>query len=281
MPMSFGGRSGQVPFPQARTDGGGQETNVLMEADEGQPAIAGSRPDFWGAKTRPMNKYMLSGGMTSADAKKMEQFHCPNDTGLPIELPVNYQNRESSWASGGIPFYDTVGNSYRINVAGAVQPTGAGTRGAVSVGPWGHRLSSLLNSGRLVMYAEPTFYMMSRQEANLNPEVVYVVGWHKKPITDQVSFVDGSARIANAQQLAGWSTQLLNEMRYRDPNGGQDWRYYLRRGDNWQMDCYPTPAALVLRYTNTGTLVTPHIGQGLPGGWPHTNIQNNMSPPGM
>lgn len=285
---AFGGRSAQLPYPQGRAAGGAPiESNAMLDPAPGDPIPPGANPQVWSAKTRPLNRFVYS-DMNTADTKNMELFRCPSDTGFPglDTLPMVFQNRETSLASTEIPFYDILGNSYRINVAGLVWATlGTPTnQGSFSVGSWGHRLSSLLNPGRLVLYSEPLFYMISRQEPNVNPEVATVKGWHNKVLTDNCAYVDGSARPTVGTQLANYETSLLQEMRYTDPNGGLDFRWFLRRGRSWQTDCYPTPGSFIARYSPTGVILRSWANNGFPTNalsrWPFVAHQENMYPPG-
>lgn len=279
---AFGGRSAQQPYPQ-----NGSLTNAMLDPAPGEPMPAGAHPEIWGAKTRPLNKYVY-GDMDYGDSKKLEMFHCPSDTGFPglDTLPMQFQDRETSLASTEIPFYNILGNSYRINVAGMLwgNPPGPGNQGSFSVGSWGHRASSLVNPGRLVLYSEPLFYMISRQDANQDPDLLSVRGWHNKVLTDNCCFVDGSARPTLGVQLTQWDTSLLMSMRYTDPNGGLDWRWFLRRGKSWQTDCYPTAGAFIARYGPTGNLllnINTAISSAIRARWPFSGLQWNMAPPGQ
>lgn len=275
---AFGGRSAQVPYPQ-----NSGLINAMLDPAPGDPIPPGARPEIWGAKTRPLNKFVYS-DIDSADTKKLEAFKCPSDTGFPgtDTLPGQFQDRETSRASAEIPFYDLLGNSYRVNVAGMVWATipGATNTGSFSVGSWGHRLSSLLHPGRLVLYSEPLFYMISRQDpTSPDPDLLSVRGWHNKVLTDNVAFVDGSARSVLGVQLGNWEASLLQQMNYTDPNGGIVWQWFLRRGKSWQTDCYPTPGAYVVRYSAAGVRVTPRVTGAVGNKWPFNGAQDNMDPP--
>jgi prepilin-type N-terminal cleavage/methylation domain-containing protein len=282
--FAYGGRSAQVPFPQGRTDVPTNLTNAMLDPDVGEPLPPGGtgtpQPQYWGARTRPLNRYIV--GDASSDRKKFESFHCPSDTGYPTDLPANWNNRDISWGAVGIPMYDLVGNSYRINVAGLVWASlGAPTStGAFSVAAWGHRASTLEAPGRLVLYSEPMFYLFSRVEGTLNPEVADVAGWHRKVRTDNVVYVDGSARPTRNVMLAQWELSVLQQMTYTDPNGGYDTNWFLRRGRAWQTDCYPTPGARIVRRNAGGAVVTPTMESQFGPymmRWPFRSYQNNLA----
>lgn len=275
----FGGRSAQIPYPE-----NGSTSNAMLDPAPGEPIPAGANPEMWGAKTRPLNRFVLS-ELGEGDKKKMETFHCPSDTGMPgFDVLTNplFHDRETSIASEERPFYDLLGNSYRVNPAGHFVPPATAPVCAVSVGPFGHKLSDLTNAGRQVAYSEPLFYMISRQDPGANPEVLGVRGWHNKALTDNCAYVDGSARSTQGQQLINWPLQLLQQMNYRDPNGGMDWRFYLRRGSSWQMDSFPTGAAFIPRFNANGTMTASWLqsfNAASRGHWPFVGHKENLQSP--
>lgn len=260
IPTSFGGRTAQVPFGQTR---------VMLDIAEDS---AGS--DRWLAKTRPLNRFAL-GTAEQSDSKSMELFHCPSDAGYPQHNFI----QDAPLQVADIPLYDIVGNSYRINVAGMFWRSGNfGFNGAFSVGAWGHKYSSLQDTGKLAMYTEPVFYNASR--VFTTPGEPGIVGWHKGLMADNVAFCDGSARHTRAIQLVAWPDQLLRDMQYTDPDGALDWRWFLRRGDTWKTDCYPTPGARIVVRTPAGAAVTPAIApptipQNAVSRWPFRAHQDN------
>lgn len=275
--FAYGGRSAQEPFPQSTGEAPAALTNAMLDPDPGEPVPPGARPEYWGAHTRPLNKYIV--GDSSSDKKKFEMFHCPSDSGYPIDLPINWHNRDISRSATGIPMYNLVGNSYRINVAGLVWVSGQFAVGSFSVAAWGHRASTLEAPGRLVLYSEPLFYLLSRIDGALDPELVDVAGWHRKIRTDNVVYVDGSARPTKNVALGEWSVPLLQEMRYSDPSGGYDWTWFLRRGRTWQTDAYPTPGARIIRRNNAGNIVTPDMSvfpASALSRWPFSGYQDNL-----
>ncbi len=261
IPTSFGGRTAQVPFGP---------TKVMLDIAEDPQGS-----DRWRANTRPLNRFAL-GTAEQSDSKSMELFHCPSDSGYPQHPFI----RDAPVQVADIPLYDLVGNSYRINVAGLFWAgAGNGFNGAFSVGAWGHKFSTLQDTGKLAMYTEPIFYNASR--VYTTPGDPGIVGWHKKLMADNVSYCDGSARNTRAIQLVAWPNQLLTDMQYTDPNGGLDWTWFLRRGDTWKTDCYPTPGARIVVRTPAGAVVTPQIQTAIPANainrWPFRAFQDNAS----
>ncbi|GMU81047.1 MAG: hypothetical protein AMXMBFR47_09180 [Planctomycetota bacterium] len=277
---AWGGRSAQVSYPQESG-----ATNVMLDPGPGEPIPPGARPDIWGAKTRPLNKFTY-GELGASDARMLEVFHCPADAGFPsLDEVQDINTSDFSNRSARIPFYDLIGNSYRIFPVGMIWgTTGTTHRGAFTTGAWGHRLSSLQNLGRLILYTEPMFYSLGRQEAGTAPGVYRIKGWHNRVATDNCAFVDGSARSTVAQQLANYEQSVLEDMRYTDPNGSYDYRWFLRRGASWQVDCFPTPGALITRYDAAGmpmmTLDRANLPPTTRSRWPFAGYQENMAPPG-
>lgn len=235
MPYSFGGRTAQVPFPIT----GGSKVTAMMDDTS-----------LWAARTRPLNKYIF-GALEQSDSNKMDWFSCPSDAGYPLSAWIQDAPQEAC----DIPLYDLVGNSYRINVAGLVWLGGpGGAAGFFTVGAWGHRISSLEQPGRLILYSEPLFYNMSRYNSQWNPDLLPLLGWHQKLMTDNVVFVDGSARFTFCDKLATWDTATLQKMNYTT---SYDWTWFLRRGRTWQTDCYPTPGTRICMRDSSGRIITP------------------------
>lgn len=251
----FGGRTPTVPF---------MGFNQMMD-ENGK----------WAARTRPLNKYIY-GAQSSSDSKNMPLYKCPSDSGPPDNNPSLITDVDARVMSG-VPYYDFVGNSYRINPAGVFY--GAGNGGSLTVGPYGHKLSTLQNTGKVCNIMEPQFYSMvlyAVNEGNLPPELL-IRGWHRKIMSSNVGFVDGSARVCKVSDLDRFTIPIVRNMGW-DSSGTfapSDWRSFLRRGQSWQMDCYPTPGAWVDRFNSSG------VAQGSPpslNGWPGP-LQRNMDPP--
>ena len=183
----------------------------------------------------------------------------------------------------GVPCYDFVGSSYRMNYAGSYFGGGGGASAEFTIAPYGHRMSTLENTARQTYIMEPLFYSMTIQAARQGgglPRDLILFGWHGAAMTSNVGFVDGSARSTRVQDLIDFDQDTLNKMRYYTNPASA--RRYLRRGETWQMDCYPTPGAFVPKFTNEGA-GPPARGVGgflnANGGWPTEAFQNNMRQP--
>ena len=254
IPTSFGGRTPQVPIQ----GNGGSQCFVMMDP---QDNAAGS--DRWLAKTRPLNKYVL-GSNEESDGKSLPMYQCPADSGYPEHRFM----RDAPTSVADIPTYDYLGNSYRINVAGYFWiGAGGGASGQFSIGVWGKAYSKLRETSKVAMYCEPMFYNASRvlgEVADAPP----IVGWHKAIMKDNVAFADGSARSTLAVQMIDWPTTLLNEMNVANDN---PWWYYLRRGDSWKTDCYPTPGSRIVMRNPAGQVVTPLTPTAQATKWPYAN----------
>ena len=259
IPFCFGGRTAQKPFPIGATS-----VTVMMDFDHGGNGL-------WTAQTRPLNKYVY-GDLADSDENKMDMFKCPSDTGYPVSEWVQDAPPEAA----EIPLYDMLGNSYRINVAGLVWLGGGSSRiGSFSVAAWGHNASVINTPARIAMYSEPLFYNFSRQDGSWNPDRIPIAGWHKKIMSDNVTYCDGSGRMTRVDEHAEFDQQTLDQMNYT-PNFPP--YYFLRRGRTWQTDCYPAPGALMRCFSLYGQDQTPRPSELGYTGWPFDNYQMNQAP---
>ena len=251
-PFSFGGRTAQKAFPT------GSGTVTIMLDDWG----------YWGAPTRPMNKYIY-GDIDQADFDKMPMYRCPSDSGFPDSEWV----QDAPVACADIPLYDMLGNSYRFNTCGLVWLSGSLRIGSFTTAGLGHTASSIENPARVALYSEPLFYNFSRQgELIDNPEMIPIPGWHKKIMSDNVAYCDGSARMTRVDKLSEFDDETLRQMNYTT-NFTYEW--FLRRGRTWQTDCYPSPGALIRVFAPSGQTLTPNPTYT---GWPFDNYQANLPP---
>jgi prepilin-type N-terminal cleavage/methylation domain-containing protein len=270
LPSAYGGRTATIPV--------GTFTQV-MDPNGG-----------WAAQTRPMNRYLLK-DIYEADSQRgaLEMFACPSDAGYPgrpewvsetylggpTMAPLGYEQR----------LFDLIGNSYRQNTIGIVFTSGLGTQppAGFTSGPWGSKLSKLEHTERLVLFSEPLFYVMSIPGAPLgDPDVAPLLGWHRKVMTENVGFVDGSARPCRVDQLADWAPDVLTAMDYYKPvfavSPPDNGNTFLRRGRSWQTDAYPSPGSLIRGKTAAGLqLGNPQATQlKAKSGWPVRGFQDNM-----
>ena len=224
--FAWGGRSGQIPF---RTG----SSAALNLSDEDRPGI--KKPEY-AADRRPLNIYMLD-GVGTGDSKKMEWFHCPSDRGYPDDPYIDDSPQYNSERS----CYDSMGNSYRASMA-MFGDMGSGTQGPsnghFAIGPWGHRISSLLNTGRLVLMGEPSWFNMIGSDSVAEVDEVTVLGWHKRKMVDNLLFCDGSARSTKAEKECFVDSDRLIDV-------VSNMELLNNRGTSYQLDTFPVPGAII------------------------------------
>ena len=253
LPRTFGGRTPIRGFPLS---GGGQWPGT-------------SNPDgWWAAQTRPLNNY-LYGNRDAMDESGLTVFRCPSDRGYPDHPTIV----DAPPVAVGIPLYDYLGNSYRIQTTGMYWPGGGGQhRASFTVGPWGHRLSTLQDTGKLVIYTEPCFYNFARRCSPFDPDTHRLRGWHRQVMAENVTFTDGSARSTRVGALQKWDHDTLARMGVRATVGIN---LILRRTSTWRMDCYPTPGAFIpVQDGNGGWLIDRLPANYI--GWPFDGHQLNI-----
>jgi prepilin-type N-terminal cleavage/methylation domain-containing protein len=267
LPFAYGGRTPQKPFPDISSP------EILMDKTAWN----------WGAPRRPLNRY-LYGAIDQSDFKKMPLYHCPADTGYPVFDPDDWGGEgelDAPPASAGIPCYDFLGNSYRINTCGLVfVPGGLGSPFAaatLSVGAEGHKATAIDNPSRTVLFPEPLFYFWSRQDPSFTPEIEKLMfpGWHKKVMSDNVSYCDGSARTTRVESLAEFLDKDLEAM---GVTTDFEWFTFLRRGKTWQTDSYRAPGAVTVVYDYLTGKAAMDVSFPQYTGWPFDGYTVNQPP---
>jgi hypothetical protein len=226
--------------------------------------------DGWTANHRPMNKYIY-GELDAVDDTGMKVYRCPSDKGY-------YSNwvQDAPDDVKGVPCFEYLGCSYRMVVAGFLRPSGPTAFYYFSIAPWGHRMSSLVDTGRLAMYSEPMWYNFSRQDPAVDPDLLPVRGWHNVRMTDNVAFADGSARSTKVDENIAWDPDAIDQMGVSRAVTNISW--ILRRGTTWRTDCYPTPGAFIrVRDGNGGWRATEPMWAGT--GWPLNGYEDNIVDP--
>lgn len=230
----------------------------------------------WAVQTRPLNRYMMQ-GLTEADTQRgaTEQYYCPSDTGYPNRpewVDIQYLGNAEVYEK---TLFNISGNSYRMNTCGVLWLAGTNPVAGISAGPWGSKLSKLTEPAKLILYAEPLFYVMTLPAPNLDPNLAPLVGFHKKIMTENLAMVDGSGRTTRVGRLATWAQQELQAMNFAtgmDPTG----LLFLRRGSNWRTDSYPTAGSRIRAFNAAGqdytnmTLLTQYQQ------WPFRPFQDNL-----
>ena len=226
--FAWGGRSGQKPFRY-------QPMGSYLLTDKPMAEAGIQRPEY-AAHRRPLNLYMLT-DVGDGDDTKMEWFECPSDRGYPDDKGID----DSPMANCERSCYETIGNSYRASLF-SFSPSGGGTSpstGHFAMGPWGHRLSTLQDTGRLVLAGEPTWFNMigKDDEPGITDEVP-VIGWHKRKLMDNLLYCDGSARLTKAERQTEVAESDVTLM-------GVVQGDLIARGSTYRMDTYPVPGARI------------------------------------
>ncbi len=212
----------------------------------------------YGAGKRPLNRYIY-GTVADSDFKKMEMYHCPSDPGYPNspfidDAPADIFEK---------PCYEVLGNSYRASKYGLYPLSGGGQ--CFALGPYGHRISTLLNAARLILIGEPSFFnMIGQDNGSSSPDPVIVMGWHKRLMTDNLLFTDGHAAGATAYGLYDFSQSSEGQQAAQQMNAVAS---YLSRGPAWTFDVYPTPGARIWGTFNPGNAKSK---------WPWSAAQDNL-----
>jgi hypothetical protein len=259
LPFAYGGRTPQVAFP-----GGTSPPNMMTNPN----TTNGGR---WRAKTRPLNTYLYD--LAGSDENNLPLYQCPSDQGF-ADSPFTF---DAPPECQEIPCYDMLGNSFRFNFAGQFSPSSGGSNGELSVGPYGHRISTLENPGRQTAIMEPGFYTMTIQAVyGPVPPELRLRGWHGAVMVFNVGFVDGSAHPTKVEDLTRFDAATIAKMKV---NGDPD--AWVRRGPDWQMDCYPTAAAFIPKFNDSGAAVFTWANSPWANlhGWPMDGRQENVRPP--
>ena len=221
--FAWGGRS--APHALQLSESESVYLNDIAGQGRGTPGAA------YAASTRPLNRYVY-GDLTGEETMDLKMYQCPADRGYPANAAVE----DAPPANAGRSCYDTLGNSYRANLLALY-----GERGqACAVSPWGHRISAVQNPSRIVLYAEPLFIRGTMRDGEGRFSAMAFTGWHGKEAADNVAFLDGSVRRTTVDRMAEFETVTLEAMSTLPKNAE-----FLIRGNRFQMDVYPTPAARI------------------------------------
>ena len=257
LPFSFGGRTAIRPMQC----GSYNATALMIE-------------ERWGASTRPLNQYVAD----------LESFHCPADTGFPEYDPFDWDGTGNLGAPNdmaNIPCWDFLGNSYRNNSIGLIWTNygSANWKGMFDSGPKGQMASSIEEPSNTPLYIEPLFYWWTRQNPDYwpNPSVLEFPGWHGEITTDNVAYCDGSARMVQVYPRIEFTYNELNDMDFCHQFSGNP-EYFLRRGNNWQSDCYPSPGALIQVFRENCSSKMPASALDDYDGWPFDGYTENECP---
>ena len=262
---AWGGKSAESTF--YITSGAGFFLADLDEAAGEQPPENAFEMPEYAAGRRPLTIQITGGNVMKGDEKKLEWFRCPSDTGYPDDIDVD----DAPQSNKERPMYQTVGNSYRGSLFMTAEggPANIGYYGAFSLGPWGTRISTLPDPGRLVWLGEPTWFNMIGRDTNVEGlrEEVDLFGWHKRKLVDNLLFIDGSAVGTKAEGELGFDDETLKQMRVVRPRA-------LGRYGNVRIDVWPAGGSLIWNQAAFASEIAGSFGY-----WPFGNFQDNIELP--
>lgn len=173
----------------------------------------------------------------------MELYRCPSDTGYPDPSEAPYVPPAANGiddapaAAGGRPCYDVFGNSYRQS-----QYCYLSDGFAFAIGPWGKALGKLPEVSRLIVAGEPTFFnMIGLDNGQAAPDPVIARGWHRRQMTDNLMFADGSARATLAAGRESLPQDVATSMGIPSAANAR----LLSRGPGWRFDTWPVPGCKI------------------------------------
>lgn len=169
-------------------------------------------PDFR-QENRILNKYIFGNAMSAS----LQIYECPGDNGVP-DAPVDFEPFFVEPAYINKKIFDLAGTSYRLN--NHIDFLGGSGFSQYFYGPYLRPKTRVPSASETVILEETL-----AEVAKWNAPTYDVKGWHAKMQRFNVTFVDGHA---STIYLKGQSNLSSNY-----PN------YWVLRGDQWRMDCYP------------------------------------------
>jgi prepilin-type N-terminal cleavage/methylation domain-containing protein len=258
--FSWGGVSGDQVFRISDDQGW-----VLDEIQPDEPTPAGglALPEY-DAVRRPLTNFITGGQLSQKDDKKLEWFKCPSDVGYPDDPDID----DAPPANAERPCIRTLGNSYRASLASLAELAGGGAAPATKMfsrGPWGTRISTLVDTSRLIWVGEPSWFnMIGRDSSGGIQGEIDVFGWHKRKLVDNLLFVDGSARSTKAEFRTDFDDGTIQQMNVTD-------KRLLGRFGSVRIDTYPVGGARIFGDWSQETAGSKK--------WPYANFQNNHQAP--
>ncbi|MBK8269603.1 MAG: type II secretion system protein [Planctomycetes bacterium] len=169
-------------------------------------------PDFR-QENRILNKYIFGNAMSAT----LALYECPGDRGVP-DAPVDFEPFFVEPAYKDRKIFDLAGTSYRLN--NHIDFLGGSGFSQNFYGPYFRPRTRVPSTAQTVILEEAI-----AEVAKWNAATYPVTGWHAKRNRFNVAFVDGHAGPIYLSQQ--------NDLTANYPN------YWVLRGDQWRMDCYP------------------------------------------
>ena len=169
-------------------------------------------PDFV-AENRILNRYIYGSGSKFP----LELYQCPTDKGVQ-PAPVDFEPFYFTPPAIGKPIWYSAGTSYRLN--NQIDFLGQTPYTEYFYGPYMRPATRVPAASQTVILEETV-----AEVAKWNSTRYITPGWHGKANFFNVAFVDGHSAVIHLQGQLDLSNQYPN--------------YWVLRGDNWRMDCWP------------------------------------------
>jgi prepilin-type processing-associated H-X9-DG protein len=169
-------------------------------------------PDFL-AENRILNRYIFGSGAKYP----LELYQCPTDKGVQ-PAPVDFEPFYFTAPAIGKPIWYSTGTSYRLN--NQIDFLGQTPYTEYFYGPYMRPATRVPAPSQTVILEETV-----AEVAKWNSRTYITMGWHNKANSFNVAFVDGHSSVFYLQGQLDLSNQYPN--------------YWVLRGDNWRMDCWP------------------------------------------
>jgi len=164
-------------------------------------------------ENRVLNRYLYG----TENIKNFDIYHCPTDQSVPA-APVNFEPFFIGGVGRGLSVFEGAGTSYRLN--NHIDFLNNSPYSEYFYGPYFRPKTRVPGTSQTVLLEETI-----AEVAKWNSPTWVTPGWHRKVNLFNVLFTDTHA---GPIHLAGQSDQSASH-----PG------YWILRGDDWRMDCYP------------------------------------------
>ncbi len=190
----------------------GGHSGIGVYGDQGTPLLDLRE------ENRPLNRYLFGDTQNTAWA----MYQCPTDSGIssaPYDFDDYFTVEPETF---GKKVHEVTGSSYRLNnQIDFTQQTSFDTH---FYGPYLRPTTHIPSPSTTIILAEAI-----SEVAKWNAPNYRTMGWHRKANSFNVAFCDGHVDVIHLAGQADWVAE------------SQAKNYWLLRGPNWRMDCYPKP----------------------------------------